>query len=114
MIGILPNLSALLTAQVTAGITMGLIFPYLTTKVIEHSQPETTTAGLALLSSMMGLGMFLSPFFFAFINSILPVLFIRTQFWLTAEILGVGALILSVWLLGRKVTMPGNLSEKLG
>ena len=114
IIGILPNLSALLTAQVTAGITMGLIFPYLTTKVIEHSQPETTTAGLALLSSMMGLGMFLSPFFFAFINSILPVLFIRTQFWLTAEILGVGALILSVWLLGRKVTVPGNLSKKLG
>ena len=114
IIGILPNLSALLTAQVTAGITMGLIFPYLTTKVIEHSQPETTTAGLALLSSMMGMGMFLSPFFFSFINSILPVVFIRTQFWLTAEILGLGALILSVWLLGRKETSSRILPKKLG
>ncbi|MBM3138244.1 MAG: MFS transporter, partial [Chloroflexi bacterium] len=70
-IGVLPTLTSLLTAQIAAGIALGLIFPYLTTKVIEHSQPETTTAGLALLSSMMGLGMFLSPFFFAFINSIL-------------------------------------------
>jgi MFS family permease len=109
-IGILPNLTALLTAQLAAGIAMGLIFPYLTTKVIEHSQPETTTAGLALLSSMMGLGMFLSPFFFTFINSILPVVFIRTQFWLTAEILGLGAFILSIWLLGRKAATPRNMT----
>lgn len=113
-IGILPNLSALLTAQLAAGIAMGLIFPYLTTKVIEHSQPEATTVGLALLSSMMGLGMFISPFFFTFINSILPVVFIRTQFWLTAEILGLGAFILSIWLLGRKETTSGILSKKTG
>jgi predicted MFS family arabinose efflux permease len=107
-IGILPNLSALFIAQLAAGIAMGLIFPYLTTKVIEHSRPETTTAGLALLSSMMGLGMFISPFFFTFINSILPVLIIRTQFWLTAEILGIGVVLLSVWLLGRKAAVPVN------
>lgn len=114
IIGIFPNLLALLTAQLAAGIALGLIFPYLTTKVIEHSQPETTTAGLALLSSMMGLGMFLSPFFFSFINSILPIVFIRTQFWLTAEILGLGAFILSVWLLGRKEPAPGVLSKEPG
>jgi len=113
-IGILPTISSLLTAQIAAGIALGLIFPYLTTKVIEHSRPESTTIGLALLSSMMGFGMFISPFFFSLINSILPVLFIRTQFWITAEILGVGALLLSIWLLGRKVTAPGSLTEKSG
>ena len=101
-LGILPDMTVLLVSELAAGIALGLIFPFLTTKVMEHSPPESTTAGLALLSSMMGLGMFISPFFFSFINFLLKVSLIRTQFWLTAQFLGLGALLLSIWLLERK------------
>jgi len=94
-------MTVLLVSELAAGIALGLIFPFLTTKVMEHSPAESTTTGLALLSSMMGLGMFISPFFFTLINSLLNVSLIRTQFWLTAQFLGFGALMLSAWLLGR-------------
>jgi len=100
-LGILPDMTVLLVSELAAGIALGLIFPFLTTKVMEHSPAESTTTGLALLSSMMGLGMFISPFFFTLINSLLNVSLIRTQFWLTAQFLGFGALMLSAWLLGR-------------
>lgn len=108
-LGILPDLTVLLVSELAAGIALGLIFPYLTTKVMEHSPAESTTTGLALLSSMMGLGMFISPFFFSILNSLLNVSLIRTQFWLTAQLLGFGALLLSTWLLGRKrMSVPSS------